>query len=101
MSAKRIEAVLRPASIAVVGASETPGTLGEIAVRNLREGGFRGKVFYVNPRHGTVDGATSYASVRDLPQAVDMALVLSPAATVPDVLQQCGEKGVRGAVVVS
>jgi acetyltransferase len=101
MTARRIEAVLRPASVAIVGASETPGTLGEIALRNLREAGFRGKVYYVNPRYATIDGATSHASVADLPEPVDMALVMSPVATVPRVIDECGARGVRGAVVVS
>ena len=56
MTAKRIEAVLRPASVAVVGASATPGSIGDVLCRNLREGGFRGPVFYVNPRHASIGG---------------------------------------------
>ena len=101
MTARRIAAVLNPSSVAIVGASDVPGTLGEITCRNLREGGFKGSVHLVNPRHETVDGVRCLASVRDLPGPVDLAVLLTPAAVTPDVLAQCGEKGVRGAVVAA
>ncbi|MGB7737567.1 MAG: CoA-binding protein, partial [Steroidobacteraceae bacterium] len=86
MTAKRIEAVLRPASVAVVGASDTPGSIGEVLCRNLREGGFRGPVFYVNPRHATIGDAPSYPDVRSLPQTVDVAIIATPPHTLPTVL---------------
>ncbi len=101
MTAKRIEAVLRPASVAVVGASDKPGSIGEILCRNLREGGFRGPVFYVNPRHATIGGAPAFPDVRSLPQAVDLVVIATPPRTLPTVLEHCGERGVRGAVIVS
>ncbi len=101
MTAKRIEAVLRPASIAVVGASDTPGSIGEVLCRNLREGGFRGPVFYVNPRHATINDEPSYPDVRSLPQTVDVAIIATPPQTLPTVLEHCGERGVRGAIIVS
>ncbi len=101
MTAKRIEAVLRPGSVAVVGASDKPGSIGEILSRNLREGGFRGPVFYVNSRHPTIGGVPAFPDVRSLPQAVDLAVIATPPHTVPTVLEDCGERGVRGAVIVS
>ncbi len=101
MTAKRIEAVLRPASVAVVGASTTPGSIGDVLCRNLREGGFRGPVFYVNPRHASIGDEPSYPDVRSLPQAVDVAIIATPPATLPAVLEHCGERGVRGAIIVS
>jgi acetyltransferase len=101
MTAKRIEAVLRPASVAVVGASDTPGSIGEVLCRNLREGGFRGPVFYVNPQHATIGGVTSYPDVRSLPQPVDVAVIATPPHTLPAVLEDCGVRGVSGAVIVS
>jgi hypothetical protein len=64
MTAKRIEAMLRPASVAVVGASDKPGSIGQILGRNLREGGFGGPVFYVNSRHATIGGEPAYLDVR-------------------------------------
>jgi acetyltransferase len=99
MTAKRIAAVLNPASVAVVGASATSGTLGEIVCRNLREGGFRGRVFHVNPRGDAIDGQAPCRSVRELPSAVDLAVLLTPAAVTPAVLQECAERGIRGAII--
>jgi acetyltransferase len=101
MTARRVAALLNPASVAIVGASDVPGTYGELARRNLREGGFKGRVHLVNPRHASIDGEPCLPSVRDLPGPVDLALLVSPAAVAPEVLAQCGEKGVKGAVVVS
>jgi acetyltransferase len=101
MTAKRIEAVLRPASVAVVGASDKPGSIGAVLCRNLREGGFRGPVFYVNPRHAMIGGMPAFPDVRSLPQAVDVAIIATPPHTLPTVLEHCGERGVRGAIIVS
>lgn len=101
MTAQRIEAVLRPASVAVVGASATPGSIGDVLCRNLREGGFRGPVFYVNPRHESIAGEPSYPDVRSLPQAVDVAIIATPPPTLPAILEHCGVRGVRGAIIVS
>ncbi|MEY2918920.1 MAG: hypothetical protein RL261_225, partial [Pseudomonadota bacterium] len=101
MTAKRIEAVLRPASVAVVGASDKPGSIGAVLCRNLREGGFRGPVFYVNPRHATIGEVPAFPDVRSLPQAVDVAIIATPPHTLPTVLEHCGERGVRGAIIVS
>jgi len=101
MTAKRIEAMLRPRSVAVVGASDRPGSLGEILCRNLRECGFSGPVYYVNPRHQRIAGLPVHADIRSLPQPVDLALIATPAMTLPAVLEDCGARGVRGAVIVS
>jgi len=101
MTAKRIEAVLRPGSVVVVGASDTPGSIGRILCSNLRDGGFGGPVFYVNPHHDAIAGLPAYPSVRSLPQAVDLAIIATPPATLPGVLEDCGVRGVRGAVIVS
>src|SRR5512139_223327 len=101
MTAKRIAAVLNPASVAVVGASTAPGTLGNIVCRSLQDAGFKGPTYFVNPRHETIGGTRCYPSVLDLPQAVDLAVLLTPAAVTPQVLQQCGERGIRGAILAA
>ena len=99
--ARRTEAVFKPASIVLVGASDTTGTLGDVVRRNLREAGFSGPVHFVNPRHEAIDGQKVYASVRDLPSAPDLAVIVAPAATVPGIITDCGTSGVRGAVIIS
>ena len=101
MTAKRVAALFKPSSVVLVGASETPGSLGDIVRRNLIEGGFAGPVHFVNLHGGQIDGRTVYSSVLDLPEAPDLAVILTPAATVPEIVGDCGRKGVRAAVVVS
>jgi acetyltransferase len=101
MTARRIAATLNPASVAIVGASGTADTLGGIVRRNMLEAGFKGPVHLVNPRHESIEGARVYAAVRDLPGAVDLAILVTPAAVTPGVLAECGEKGIRGAVIAA
>jgi acetyltransferase len=101
MSAKRIAALLKPRSIALVGASSADDSLGNLVRRNLLEGGYAGPVHYVNPRYELIDGHPVYRSVLDLPDAPDVAVILTPAATVPGIVADCGRKGIRGAVIVS
>jgi acetyltransferase len=101
LSTKRVAALLKPASVVLVGASDTAGSLGDVVRRNLADGGFAGPVHFVNPRHESVAGQRVYASVLELPEPADLALILAPAATVPDVVDQCGRKGIPAAVIVS
>jgi acetyltransferase len=101
VTAKRVSALFKPASVALVGASDTDGSLGDIVRRNLVEGGFAGPVHFVNPQHDSIAGQVAYPSVLDLPESPDLALILSPAATVPAVIGECGRHGIRAAVIIS
>jgi acetyltransferase len=101
VTAKRVAALFNPASVVLVGASDTPGSLGDIVRRNLLGGGFGGTVHYVNLRHEQIDGRPVHRSVLDLPEAPDLAVILTPAATVPEVVGDCGRKGIKAAAVVS
>jgi acetyl coenzyme A synthetase (ADP forming)-like protein len=96
-----IARLLRPSSIAVVGASRRPGTIGRELLGNLISGGFRGPIYPVNRAGGEIDGLEAYRSVSDLPAAVDLAVIAVPAAQVLTVVEQCGRKGVGGLVVIS
>jgi acyl-CoA synthetase (NDP forming)/GNAT superfamily N-acetyltransferase len=93
--------LLTPASVAVVGASRRPGTVGLAILRNLVTGGFTGKVYPVNPRATSLFGLPCLASVDDLPQRVDLAVLAVPAADVVDVAERCGRRGVRSLVVIT
>ena len=95
--------LLHPRSIAVVGASERPGSYGDLVLRNLAVAGFEGEVWAVNPgRDGkAVHGRPCVASVAELPAAVDAVFVAIPAAGVPAVVREAGERGCGGAIVVS
>ncbi len=99
--AASVRPMLAPASVAVVGAGRERGGLGAEIFRNLLAAGFRGPVVPVNRRADAVDGVAACASVLDLPEPVDLAVIATPAADVPSVIEQCGERGVRSVVVVS
>ncbi len=96
-----LDAIFAPNSVAVIGATSRPNTVGRTILENLLHGGYQGKVYAVNPNHGEVLGVKAYRGVRDLPQAVDLAVVATPAATVPDVIRECVDAGVKSAVVIS
>jgi len=99
--ARSIHRLLHPESVAVVGASRDPQAVGHALLRNVVDAGFTGRVHAVNPAASEVAGVPSYASVLDVPEPVDLALVAVPAPVVLDVVRECAAKGVRGLVVVS
>ncbi len=96
-----IDALFRPRSVALVGASERPGALGAVVLGNLLDAGYRGDVHLVNPRHREIRGRPVHATVGQLPEGVELAIVMTPAATVPELITACGERGIRGAIVMS
>jgi len=96
-----LQHLLWPASVAVVGASRRRGTVGREILHNIVTGGFAGAVYPVNPRASSLDGLRCLASVDDLPDHVDMAVIAVPAAAVPKVAERCGQRGVRSLVVIT
>ena len=93
--------IFAPASVAVVGASRRPGTVGRAILHNIVTGGFAGHVYAVNPRAREVEGVECVPSVADLPEPVDVAIVAVPAAAVADVAEECGRRGVQALVVIT
>jgi acyl-CoA synthetase (NDP forming) len=92
---------LSPSSVAIVGASADETTLSGRLLYLLRQHGFAGKIYPVNPRHQTISGIQCYPSIADVPEAVDLALIAVPSASVADVVRQCGERNIPGAYVIS
>lgn len=90
-----------PESIAVIGASRTEGKIGHAVLANIVNNGFPGKIHPVNPHAQEILGLRCYPAVSEIPGSVDMAVVVVPAPVVPEVLAECGEKGVKGAVVIT
>ncbi|HEY7680547.1 MAG TPA: CoA-binding protein, partial [Terriglobia bacterium] len=90
-----------PTSVAVIGASETPGSVGRAILANLTSHPFGGVVFPVNPKRRSVLGIRAYPNIREAPESVDLAVIATPAAAVPAVVHDCVEAGVRGAIVLS
>ena len=93
--------LFHPESIAVIGASRNPGTIGYQIVDNLVRHGFRGTIYPVNPNARSVHSFPAYPSVRAIPEVVDMAVVVVPKELVLDVAEECGRAGVKGIVVIS
>jgi acyl-CoA synthetase (NDP forming)/GNAT superfamily N-acetyltransferase len=100
-AAASVARLLRPRSIAVIGASRRPGSMGQVLLRNLLMGGFTGTVYPVNPEARSVASVRAYPSVTDVPDEVDLAIVVVPAAEVAGVVEACAVKRVGALVVVS
>ena len=101
MGTYNLDRILNPQSVAVIGASDKEGSVGYTLARNMVQGGFKGRVYLVALRHENILGQPTYASIRDVPEPVDLVLIATPAKSVPDVVRECGEAGVKGAVIVS
>ncbi|MCG2594390.1 bifunctional acetate--CoA ligase family protein/GNAT family N-acetyltransferase [Ramlibacter sp. XY19] len=101
MSIRNLDRLFTPRSVAVVGVSARPGNLGAIVLRNLRAGGFAGPLWAVNRHRGEVDGMEVLPGVAALPAAPDLAVICTPAATVPGLIAELGRKGTRAAIVLS
>ena len=99
--ARSVTRVLTPGSVAVIGASDQLGKIGHTVLRNLIGGGFSGPVYPVNSDARSVQSVRAYASVRDIPDPVDLAVVAVPAASMSEVLDDCLSKGVSTLVVIS
>jgi acetate---CoA ligase (ADP-forming) len=96
-----LDAILRPRSVAVVGASRSESTIGHQIVANLVTHGFTGAVYPVNPYARSIHSIRAYRALCDIPEAPDLAVICVPKESVCDVVSQCGEAGVRGLIVIS
>jgi len=99
--ATSLDAILRPGSVAVIGTSRSPHTIGHEILANIVNHGFTGAVYPVNPNAPTVHSIKAYPSVVAIPDPIDLAVIVVPKERVPPVVEQCGQKGVRGLVVIS
>jgi acetyltransferase len=96
-----LDCFFAPKSVAVIGATDREGSVGRTLLANLLGGSYPGKVYPVNPTRTEIMGVRCYPDVRSLPKPIDLAVVVTPAPTVPGVIQECGDAGVRSAVVIS
>lgn len=101
MPTQHLSKIFRPRSVAVIGASQKPASVGHIVLENLRQADFPGPIYPVNPHYDSVLGLRAYPALRDLPEAPDLAVIATPAATVPALVRECGERGVYGLIVLS
>ncbi|WP_193425387.1 CoA-binding protein, partial [Paraburkholderia kirstenboschensis] len=100
MTVRNLDALFRPKSVAVIGASERPGSTGAMVWSRVLEGGFEGPLWPVNPKYGTLSGHPVIGDVGDLPQAPTVALICTPATTWPSIIHKLGGLGTRAAIIV-
>ncbi|MBD2461461.1 bifunctional acetate--CoA ligase family protein/GNAT family N-acetyltransferase [Oscillatoria sp. FACHB-1407] len=96
-----LDFIFAPKSVAVIGATERQGSVGRTLLWNLVSSSFGGTIFPVNPQRNSVLGIKAYPSIADVPDPVDLAVIVTPAKTVPDIIRQCADVGVKGAIVLS
>jgi acetyltransferase len=101
MSTHYLSSLFEPRSVALVGATEVREKVGGRMLENLLSAGFQGRLFAVNPKYRSVRGVPCFASVGELPQPVDLAVIVTPPRTVPAVIEECGRFGIRAAVVIT
>jgi acetyltransferase len=101
MSIRNLKYFFEAASIAVVGASPKPHSVGATVVANLLTGTFKGDIFFINPKYSTLDGHPCYASVADLPAIPELALICTPPETIPGIVAELGAKGTKAVIVIT
>ena len=101
MTIRNLAGTLRPNSVAVIGASTRDGSVGRVVMENILSGGYAGSLYPVNPKYGHVLGLRCYPRVVDLPETPELAVIATPAPTVPDIVAELGERGVPAAVVLA
>ena len=101
MTILNLDKIFKPKSIAVIGASDKKGTVGYRLIKNLISQGYKGTVYPVNPNKLQIQGLKAYATVDELPETVDLAVVATTAKIVPDIVEQCGKTGIVGIIVIS
>ena len=101
MNNSAISSLLQPKSVAIIGASTTPGKIGNTVVANLQKSGYKGDVYPINPKADEVLGIKAYPDIRSVPGDVDLAAICIPAKFVAEALRECGEKGVKALSIIT
>ena len=96
-----LEAIFRPRSVAVIGASDNPGKLGYHVMKSLTQGGYPGRIFPVNPGKNEIFGLKTLASLSEVPEKVDLSVIVLPAEQVPKTIKECEAKGVTGIILIT
>src|SRR6516165_9912759 len=96
-----LDAIFTPKNVALIGATENPGSVGRTVLWNLISNPFGGTVFPVNPKRASVLGIKAYPNLAALPQPVDLAVIVTPAPTVPGLIAECVKTGVKGVIIIS
>lgn len=98
---KQLSKILKPQTMAIIGASNRPGSVGNGVMKNMLSAGYNGIIYPVNIKEKAIQGVLAYSSVANIPAKIDMAVICTPATTVPDIVEECGRAGVGGLVIIS
>jgi len=101
MTVRNLNHLFEPSSVALIGASERSGSVGNVVLGNLRNGGFRGDIALVNPKYKTVAGLPCFAGIEQLPSVPELAVIATPAATVPELVGKLAQRGTKAVIVLS
>ncbi|HEV8027989.1 MAG TPA: bifunctional acetate--CoA ligase family protein/GNAT family N-acetyltransferase [Stellaceae bacterium] len=101
MSVRNLDKLMKPKSLALIGATPRTGAVGAVVLRNLRRAGFQGPLMLVNPKHHALDGMPVYRDVQSLPETPDLAVIVTPPEAVPGLIATLGARGTRAAVVIT
>ena len=101
MGIENLDKMFKPKSIAIIGATDKIGKTGYRIFRNLIGSGYNGVVYPVNPKKESIQGVAAYKSINDVPKVVDLAIIVTPANVVCDVVEECGKKGIKGILIIS
>ncbi|MFO5494909.1 MAG: acetate--CoA ligase alpha subunit, partial [Cuspidothrix sp.] len=96
-----LDVIFAPKTVAIIGASEKPGSVGRTLLWNLITNPFNGTVFPINPKRNSVLGIKAYATIFDVPEKIDLAVIATPAPTVPQIISDCVKAGIKGAIIIS
>ncbi len=98
---KQLDKIFKPKTIAAIGASDKKESVGYAVMYNLTHSDFKGKIYPVNIKHSEIQGQKAYQRISEVPERVDLAVICTPAKTVPGIVQECGEAGVGGLLIIS
>jgi acetyltransferase len=101
MPIKKLDSIFKPKRIALIGVSNDPKSVGGITLRNLIAGGYNGVVYPVNPKREAVFGIPCFPDIKSLPKVPDLVVIMTSAMFVPQIIQECGEAGVHGVIIMS
>ena len=101
MTVRNLNFMFNPSAVALVGASQRPGSIGAVLARNLVSAGFKGDIFPVNPKYKTIEGLPAYPDVDNLPTVPGLAVIATPPDSVPGLIEELGRRGTRAAVVIT
>ena len=101
MSQHHLKPLFAPKSVAVFGASDRADSVGQIVFQNMLQSGYQGALYPVNPKHKKIQGVKAFASLAQIEEPVELAVIATPANTVPDIIEQCGKHQVRAAVIIT